>query len=296
MRGARSTQRPCRRLGRRNARPHALPPRPGRILQLRNGGTDTGRRRQFDKVIRDEVVNGSRLETASPTSTSRPPEARLRLLQDAERNKIELSDRAEVTFYRPDYFAIRDDPRVHAEPPRTRGDHPAAGRRRHPEIESLLDSVGMAPAQVSLCLVVGGMAAMPSIRSRLHELFGPERVMSDEQRNARLSGSRWIAHDAQRLVLAKPIELELARGSRLPLLRAGTAMPTDGESSRETVHLYCTDPIGRHREVPHRRADRRCPRDPRQAIDEPRSAWWPSSGRTAPPLHRAAGTRRRGRR
>ena len=32
----------------------------------------------------------------------------------------------------------------------------------------------------------------------------------------------------QRLVLAKRIELEMARGYRLPLLRAGTLMPTVG--------------------------------------------------------------------
>jgi hypothetical protein len=43
-------------------------------------------------------------------------------------------------------------------------------------------------------------------------------------------------------VLAKQIELEMARGSRLPLLRVGTAMPSDGEVRRDRFHLYCTDP------------------------------------------------------
>jgi molecular chaperone DnaK len=111
------------------------------------------------------------------------------------------------------------------------------------EIESLLDGVDMAPAQVSLCLVTGGMAAMPSIRSRLHELFGPERVLVPGNSATLVSqGAAWIAHDVQRLVLAKQIELEMARGYRLPLLRPGTEMPNDGEVRRDRFNLYCTDP------------------------------------------------------
>jgi hypothetical protein len=62
-------------------------------------------------------------------------------------------------------------------------------------------------------LVAGGMAAMPSIRGRLHELFGPERVLVPDNSATRVSqGAAWIAHDSQRLVLAKQIELEMARG------------------------------------------------------------------------------------
>jgi hypothetical protein len=87
------------------------------------------------------------------------------------------------------------------------------------------------------------MAAMPSIRSRLHELFGPERVLVPDNSATLVSqGAAWIAHDSQRLVLAKRIELEMARGSRLPLLRAGTPMPLDGEVRQDRFHLYCTDP------------------------------------------------------
>ena len=34
----------------------------------------------------------------------------------------------------------------------------------------------------------------------------------------------------------------MARGSRLPLLRAGTPMPVDGDVHHDRLHLYCTDP------------------------------------------------------
>lgn len=217
---------------------------PGRILQRRNGGTDAVGGDKFDQVIRDEVVKRFSVKKGIASADHPLPEARLRLRQDAERNKIALSERASVTFYRPSYFPesgttleytlSRQELEEITRPLVT------AGIR---EIESLLDSVGLAPAQVSLCIVAGGMAAMPSIRSRLHELFGPERVLVPISSATLISqGAAWIAHDSQRLVLAKPVELEMARGSRLPLLWAGTAMPGDGEVRRDRFHLYCTDP------------------------------------------------------
>lgn len=217
---------------------------PGRILQLRNGGIDQVGGDEFDKVIRNEVVK--RFSNKQGISESDRPraEARLQLLQTTERNKIALSERPEVTFYSREYFS---ESGTTLEYPLSRQELDSITRplvtQGISEIESLLDSVGMAPAQVSLCLVTGGMAAMPSIRGRLHELFGPERVLVPQNSATLVSqGAGWIAHDSQRLVLAKQVELEMARGSRLPLLRAGTAMPNDGEVRQDRFHLYCTDP------------------------------------------------------
>ncbi|MCW3767781.1 MULTISPECIES: Hsp70 family protein [Paenarthrobacter] len=216
----------------------------GRILQLRNGGTDLVGGDEFDQVIRDEVV--TRFSNTHGISGSDKPtrEARLRLLQLTERNKIELSERAKVTFYGPSYFPESGTTLQYSlsrqELDGITRPLVAAGVR---EIESLLETAGMAPAQISLCLVAGGMAAMPSIRSSLHELFGPERVLVPENSGTLVSqGAAWIAHDSQRLVLAKQIELEMSRGSRLPLLSAGTPMPTHNHVRRERFHLYCTDP------------------------------------------------------
>lgn len=39
-----------------------------------------------------------------PAEASIHPDARLRLLQDAETNKIALSERSSTSFYRPDFF------------------------------------------------------------------------------------------------------------------------------------------------------------------------------------------------
>lgn len=217
---------------------------PDRIIQIRNGASEDVGGDEFDKIIRDEVV--ARFSASNSISDVDLPtqEARLRLLQVAERNKIDLSDRTTVTFYLPGYFSESGTTleyslsRVELE--EITKPLVLSGVR---QIDSLLESVGVAPGQVSLCLVAGGMAATPAIRSRLHEMFGPEKVVVPKNSATLVSqGAAWIAHDAQDLVLAKPIELEMARGSRLPLLRAGTPMPRDGEVRREGYDLYCTDP------------------------------------------------------
>lgn len=217
---------------------------PTRILQLRNGGTDQVGGDEFDDVIYKEVVSRFARDNGIDAGDSGYPEARLRLRQDAEETKIALSDRESVSFYRPGYFQKSGTTLQYTlgrpemeEMTRPLVDAGAA------EIHSLLESVGLAAAQVSLVIVVGGMAAMPAIRSRLHEMFGPERVEVPANSATLVSqGAAWIAHDLQRLVLAKPVELELARGNYLPLVHAGQIMPTAGTPWRNRVHLFCADP------------------------------------------------------
>lgn len=216
----------------------------GAVTQLRNGGSDEIGGDRFDDAIRNEVIRRfTSSEGLSPDVQIRP-EARLRLLHDSERNKIALSNRESITFYRPDFF-LNDSRALEfklTRPELEEITRPliAAGIR---EIESLLESINMGPAQVSLCLVVGGMAAMPAIRSRLYEMFGPQRVeIPDNSATLVAEGAAWIAHDQQRLRLAKPIELQLARGSFLTLLRAGTEMPLELEVRSTKSHLFCVDP------------------------------------------------------
>jgi molecular chaperone DnaK (HSP70) len=216
----------------------------GRVVQLRNGGSaDVGGDR-FDEAIRDEIIKRFSERSHLGSDAEIHPEARLRLLHDSEANKIALSERPAVSFYLPDFFRrpqttleyrlTRDELDEITRPIITSGMH---------EMETLLESVNIAPSQIALCLVVGGMAAMPAIRGRLHEVFGPQRVEIPADGGTLVAqGAAWIAHDSQRLRLAKPIELQMARGSYLTLARAGTEMPTEHEVKQNTVHLYCSDP------------------------------------------------------
>ena len=215
-----------------------------RVTQIRNGGSAEVGGDHFDEAIRDEVVRRFWTQKGLDDQTEVHPEAKLRLLQDSETFKIELSECSSVSFYRPGFFT-RPEMTLQYELDRNEFDEITrplimAGMR---EIESLLDGVGIGPSQVALCLVVGGMAAMPGIRGRLHELFGPERVRIPPNSATLVSqGAAWIAHDEQRLRLAKPIELGMARGSFLTLIKAGEQMPEERKVLTHQVHLFCTDP------------------------------------------------------
>lgn len=216
----------------------------GRILQLRNGGSDQVGGDQFDEVILEEVVKRFSMKSGIVITDQPTKEARQKLRADTEKLKIELSQRPSATLYRGGYFP---ESGTNLEYELTRRELDEIIRPLITEgtrnIDTLLDSASISPAQVSMCLVAGGMAAMPSIRSQLHELFGPERVVIPSDSATLIAqGAAWIAHDKQTLQLAKDIELEMARGSRLAVLRAGMSMPTDGLIQREIVHLYCTDP------------------------------------------------------
>lgn len=212
------------------------------VVQLRNGGSAEIGGDRFDDAIRDEVIRRAMAQENMPAEFEPHPDARLRLLHTCELNKIELSTRETVTFYRPGFFGEKP---LNFRMSRTELDEitrplVTAGLR---EITALLDSVNIGPSQVALCLVVGGMASMPAIRGRLHELFGPQRVVVPANSATLVAeGAAWIAHDSRRLHLAKPIEVQLARGSYLTLVRAGTEMPSEHQIKQQTVHLFCTDP------------------------------------------------------
>lgn len=214
------------------------------VTQLRNGGSAEVGGDRFDEAIRDEVIKRFSQRAGLDAVAEIHPEAKLRLLHDSETNKIALSDRSAASFYRPDFFR---SPEMTLEYRLSREEldeitRPivAAGMR---EVEALLNSLNIGPSQIAMCLMAGGMAAMPAIRGRLHELFGPQRVEVPLNAATLIAqGAAWIASDAQRLHLAKPIELQLARGSYLTLVKAGTEMPAEQEVKSQQIHMYCTDP------------------------------------------------------
>jgi molecular chaperone DnaK (HSP70) len=216
----------------------------GRITQIRNHGTDEVGGDRFDEAIRNGVIERFTKETGVGVDSDVHPDARTRLLHDAEMNKIALSTRSAVTFYRQGFFR---DPDATLEYRLTREVMEEVTsdlvRTGVSGITHLLDGAGIGPSQIALCLVTGGMASMPIIRSRLNELFGPQRVeVPDNSATLIAQGAAWVAHDRQRLRLARTIEVELARSSYLPVLPADTEMPIEREVKRQTFHLYCVDP------------------------------------------------------
>ena len=221
--------------------------RDGRVTQLHNHGTDAVGGDVLDDSIRNEVIRRFCAEAEVPPGAEPHPDARTRLLHQCEQAKIALSSRQSFPVYVPtffhedtdlDYSLHRDTLEQIADP------FVRDGIRR---ISHVLDQSGVAPTQVAMCLATGGMVNMPAIRARLHELFGPQRVKVKEESGTLVAeGAAWFGHDRRPLHLAKNVELQLARGSYMPLLRAGTKMPMQNEVQRHPFHLYCADPRDGH--------------------------------------------------
>ena len=217
----------------------------GMMVQLSNDGTDEVGGDVFDDTILNHVVKevyeARRLSDADCAQTG----ARARLLDTCERAKIDLSSRARVEISVGGFFRGLDDPDLHYVLLQDDLERLVTrlldnGFRR---INDILDDSGFSPEQVALCVATGGMSNMPAVRRRLHETFGPRRVeIPDEAATLIAEGAAWIASDRARLHLAKNVELVLARNSYLPLVKAGTTMPREGDVQKENFHLYCTDP------------------------------------------------------
>jgi len=217
----------------------------GTLLQVANDGTDEVGGDRFDEAVKNEVIQAVRKGRALGDSVGPHPDATARLLHLCEQAKIDLSGRERVQIYVHEYFRGIADASLEYELSRNQMEQMCqslvdAGVDR---IRTLLEAAHVSPAQVALCLATGGMVNMPMIKSRLHELFGAQRVhVASGGGSAIAEGAAWIAHDRVGLRLAKNLELLLARNSYLPLIQAGTEMPAEREVRREQCLLYCVDP------------------------------------------------------
>lgn len=149
--------------------------------------------------------------------------------------------------YVPDYFQTdNDDPDIQYTLGRQELDSILSEKIEQgiQRIHGLLEKAGISPASVAMCLATGGMVNMPIIKSRLREIFGPQRLNVSERGNTIISeGAAWIANDKTNLTLAKNVELLVARNSYFPVIKAGAKMPREGEVQKtELLSLYCTDP------------------------------------------------------
>lgn len=223
----------------------------GVFVQLENYGTDDVGGDHFDQSIRHEVERRVREIRGLGIEVERLPGADVRLLHECETAKIELSNPAVTswTIYVEHFFSGVEDAALDLR--LTRDDLEAIVgslvKKGVARITELLDKYEVSPAALSLCLATGGMANMPLIKSRLHEIFGPARVfISDRSASLISEGAAWVAHDQARLRLAKNVELSLARNSYMGLLDAGVEMPVEGERRRDEFSLYCVDPSDGH--------------------------------------------------
>ena len=225
--------------------------RDGVIHQVRNDGTDQCGGDHFDYAILETVSQAARERLKTDKPAHPYSDARARLLDACERAKVDLSTRDSSLIYVDRYFQDVDSANDSIEHSLTKSELERATNQLISagigRIESLLRGAGVATSQVAMCLATGGMIKMPAIRSRLNELFGPERlVFSPSGGLAIAEGAAWVADHQSRLKLGKPIELAIARGSYLPLFPTGASMPYGGLKTEANYGLYCVDPRDGH--------------------------------------------------
>ena len=246
----------------------------GVATQLMNDGTEEVGGDVFDQALMNHLVQNVRKVRGFDETVITQPGAKARLLDRCERAKIDLSSRSKVPIYVPSFFRGIEEEEFDAELSREELETIVTPllNKGFERIEYILQNAGYSPEQVALCVATGGMSNMPSVKGRLHELFGPERVeIPDGTATLIAEGAAWIASDQAGLRLAKNVELILARNSYLPLVKAGTVMPKEGKVQRQPFHLYCTDPrdgVAKFQIcTPQRAGERVLPNEPRTHLE-----------------------------
>lgn len=220
----------------------------GMLVQVRNHGCSDVGGDIVDDMLANEVERRVLEARGIHGSVTRQVGALARLRAKAEEAKIRLSSVDEHYIGVLDYFG------------EGAGDVDLEYRLTRPELEAIVkakidDGVGRVeallrearidPSEVALCLATGGMVNLPLIQVRLREIFGAGRVQVSARGNTIISeGAAWIAHDEARLVLAKNIEVQVARSAYFPVIYAGALMPREAEVHKPPapLSLYCCDP------------------------------------------------------
>ncbi len=216
-----------------------------RLSQVANLGDRNIGGDRFDERLRNFVVK-RHLEMHGLETADVAPGADRTLIQRCEQAKIELSDRASSTVFVKNYLRS-DGPEQTLSVQVTRDDLDALTRDLVDEgiqaVHQVLARVDRPPEAIELCLATGGMVRMPRIRERLDELFGIARVPRLPHGDRIISeGAAWIARDRATLSLAKPLELLHADDSYIAVLPAGSRLPLENETTRQSLGMYCVDP------------------------------------------------------
>lgn len=244
-----------------------------RLVQLAIAGMDDVGGDAVDEIIMNHALDAALAEKGLSSYKSRPG-AMASLLAECESAKISLSSRDQAIIYVDSFFEGLADNSLQYVLTRQTLDEITAPvlARAEALIRNLLVNAGYAPEQVAFCLFIGGMANMPAIASGMTKLFGSGRaVCPPDQATLVAEGAAWFASDAAELLLAKNIEVELARGNYFPLLKAGASLPCCGQDGeRRFVKLYCVDPRDGQAKImicQPAGTGRPFPSDPRQSLE-----------------------------
>lgn len=218
----------------------------GALVQIMNLGDNEVGGDKFDLEL-VKLAKRKHAEAFPQTDWSQmQASAEARLIGQCELAKIRLSEKSEAFLLVRDMLA-QSGPERHLDVKFSKADLVEATshlvRAGLGTIDQLLQSVGIPRTAVEMCLVTGGMSAMPAIREGLIQYFDAARVRTVQNAATIIAeGAAWIAHDEIRVTLAKPIEVLNADDVYLPIMRSGQPLPLEGDQIQEKLSLYCVDP------------------------------------------------------
>lgn len=218
----------------------------GMLVQMRNLGMSDVGGDVLDDMLVHEIERLALAERGIAQPVGHQVGARPRLRAAAEVAKVALSSKDVHTILVTDYFrkeAGDTDIALRLKRKALETCLDATVHRGIDQIHLLLEGARIDPSSIEMCLATGGMVNMPLIQTRLHEIFGPERVHVSGRGNTVISeGAAWIAHDRARLNVACNIEVMVARHTYFPVIKAGSLMPREGQVHRQGFSMYCVDP------------------------------------------------------
>lgn len=204
------------------------------LIQLASAGDNEVGGDYFDELIANKVRELHAAQYGlDDIQAYETIESKTRLLAECEVAKIRLSDvdRSSAILFVPNY--LRTDEGKHLEVEITReqidGWTSQLINRGLAHVDRLLESQGLSPQEIALCLPTGGMVNIPTVRSGLVERFigrvprleNGDRIISE--------GAALIAADQVRLSLAKPIEILQPDGGYVQVVGSHVQLPVENQ-------------------------------------------------------------------
>lgn len=220
--------------------------RDGKLLQIANDGDNEVGGDYFDDVVRAQVRRRHAEQHGLDSLTAlENGGSATRLLNQCEQAKIALSEHDSYTIFVSNYLRSEQGRNLRVEVTRSDIEEWTAPliNRGLACIDRLIESAGLSPQELELCLPTGGMVNVPAIREGLVERFRGRVPKLENGDRIIAEGAAWIAHDEARLTLAKPIELTEPFGGHIEIVDANQILPLQNQSL--PVHksqYYCTDP------------------------------------------------------
>jgi molecular chaperone DnaK len=142
------------------------------LIQLVTTGDNEVGGDYFDELMRNKVRELHAAQYGiDDIQAYETPESKTRLLSECELAKIRLSDsdRSSAIIFVPNYLKIEKGRHLEIEISRDQIDNWTAGlvNRGLAHIDRLLDTQGLSPQEVALCLPTGGMVNVPNVRAGL---------------------------------------------------------------------------------------------------------------------------------